>query len=378
MGYAMVTQGQQEKIQMSMDRLFGISHHLKTEPGPKGFMRVTQGAPLEIDLGFKSLQEAYVNCSGDYDLRMFGKRATQIFNDASFESIVANSLNKLLLRDFATNYRWQDIVSSITRVDNFHPANRPRVRYVADLPDIGDDGVYEEADVSGDEQVTYSVTQRGARLTITRRALINDDVGGITRTVEQLGRAAFRTLAKRVWNKVIENDPYSVDGLDMFHADHGNLGSAGLSPAALTAARAAIFAQTEPGSNERLGLSGPFLLVIPIELEPVALPINTSMVAPGTATDPNPWYERFGENSERIFTNPLCADANDWYLFDVSGNAGIIEVGFLMGKQTPEMILANAERVGEMMDQDRIIYKIRHEFEACILDYRAAYKAVVS
>jgi hypothetical protein len=377
MKHAMVTPEQNATLQVALDKHLGITHELKFEKGRNGMVRVTQGARLPADVGpVKSLQEAYVAYSGDYNLSQFGNRVTQVFNDVTFENALANSLNKLLLQDYTDNYRWADIVTSFTSVKDFRPAHRIRVRHVDDLPEISEDGVYEEATVAGDEDLSYSIIQKGARLTITRRALINDDVAGISRTASQLGRAAWRTLAKQVWGKVINNDVYGVDGKNMFHADHGNLGSAALSPAALTTARAAIFAQTEPGSTERLGLSGPFMLAIPVELEPTAIPINTSRIAPGTATDANPWFERFGENSERIFSNPLFTNANDWYLFDLSQRAGIIEVGYLSGKQSPQIILANSEIEGQKFSQDRTEYKIRFEFQAAIDDFRAAYKSV--
>jgi hypothetical protein len=153
---------------------------------------------------------------------------------------------------------------------------------------------------------------------------------------------------------------------------------AALSAASLTAARAAIFAQTEPGSTERLGLGGgPLLLAIPIELEATALPLNHVHFLDSSFTL-NPWMHRFGENNEQIFVNPLMTDANDWYLFDASGNVGLIEVGFLQGQDQPQLLIADNPIDGAEFTQDRVVYKVRHEYEAAILDYRGAYRAVVT
>jgi hypothetical protein len=346
-----------------------------------GHLRATQGAPLPSDIpAFDSLAEGYIAYTGDAAFRDLTKaRVVQIFNTATFAGALGSTLSRLLIKDFATEYRWRDIVTETTSPPDFRTQERVRLRHIGDLAQVGEDEPYEEVPAYSDEKVSYAVTQWGRTLTITRRAFLTDDVGGIKRSVEMMGRAAWRTLAKRVWGKVINNDIYDADGLPIFHTDHGNLGSAALSVASLTAARAAIFAQTEPGSDERLGLSDPFLLAIPIEVESTARPINTCEYIPGSVTyEGNPWYHRFGAEGERLFVNPLFADASDWYLFDISGNVGIIEVGFLHGRQMPELFFANDDRVGAMHAADRLLYKIRHEYEAEILDYRGAYKSVVT
>lgn len=364
---------------VSLDKLFGFTHEVMTVRGARGIQRVTQGAALPVIPAYESLQEAYVSFTGDEALAQFGRhRINQIYNGPTFLSALGETLGKLLMKDYRPTYRSDEIMTDTTSPSDFRVQDRVRIKYVDDLPTVDEDGPLEEISVTGDEKSSYAVITKAAKLTITRRAMLANDVQGIERTVAQMGRAASRTLAKRIWNKVISNANYGVDGLPMFHTDHANLGATALSAATLTAAREAIYAQMEPGSSERLGLSGPFLLVIPIELESTALPLNFCEKLPGSATDGNPWYHRFGPNGERIFVNPLMTDANDWILFDVGGNAGIIEVGYLMGKQFPQIVVANDEREGQMLSQDRIVYKMRHEYETNIADYRAAYKAVVT
>jgi hypothetical protein len=364
-----------EFYQRALDRLFGIDHEFKATPGPRGLQRVTMGAPYPPGVAFESLAEAYITATGDADLSHVDRIAL-IYSGPTFLNALADTLNKLLLKDYAPDYRWRDIVTSITSAPDFRALERVRVKYVADLPTVGADERYPEIVAKGDESLSYQVATKGANLTVTRRALLGNDVQDIERAVQQLGRAAWRTLAKAVWSKVISNDAYGVDGVPFFHGDHGNLGSGALSVANLTAAREAIFAQKEPGSDDRLGLSGPFLLVVPIELESTAIAINTAERIAAT-DDANPWRGRFGANNERIFANPLLEDASDWYLFDVGGGVEIIQVAFLMGRQSPELILGDSPSAGETFSQDRITYKMRHEWGATIADYRGAYKAVV-
>ena len=271
-------------------RMFGIEHWAELLPVNNGLARVTQGRPFPGGSAyrpFSSLREAYIDFSADESINYLGKRmrVTQVGTSSTFEDALANILNRLLIEDFApTDYRWADIVTSITAPRDFRQNVRTRLRYVPDVPVLTEDQPYNELqDVTADNQeVTYSVSDRGGFLSFTRRAIINDDIGLIKRAVKQVGRACWRTLAKQVWNMFISNATFGEDGLPLFCTQHGNLGSAVLSGsapaaniAALNAARAAIFNQTEPGGTDLLGLGAEALfLAIPIQLEPVAMALN--------------------------------------------------------------------------------------------------------
>jgi len=342
--------------QASLDRLFGIEHDVKVERTKGGLCRVVQG-------------EAYP------DGPLY-----RHFSLPSFEEMLANTLNRLLMRDYKVDYRWKDIVTAITGPRDFRQITRGRIKYVPDIPSLTEDQPYADLQsVAGDDEVvTYSINTTGCYVNVSRRLLIDDDIGAIERLAAQLSRAASRTIAKRVWALITGNATYGADGLPVFHANHGNIGSAALSAASLTAARNALFAQVEPGSTEPLGLGGgPLFLVIPVGLESTALPLNHVHFLDQNFTL-NPWIHRFGDHNENIFVNPILPDPNDWYLFDVSQNVQLIEVGFLMGRDQPELMIADDPLADQAFTQDRAVYKLRWEFECTLLDYRGAYKSVVA
>lgn len=101
-----------------LSRMFGLTHELSLEPTGHGLGRVVQGAPYpdgSMYTRYRSLREAYVDFSGDVNINWFGKRVTQLQGLVSFETALANILNRLLIRDFgATDYGWERIASSIT------------------------------------------------------------------------------------------------------------------------------------------------------------------------------------------------------------------------------------------------------------------------
>ena len=92
---------------------------------------------------------------------------------------------------------------------------------------------------------------------------------------------------------------------------------------------------------------------------------------------PNPVRFLFGSNGERIVVSPLLSDANDWYVFANVEEAPTVEVGFLQGRQEPEFFLAEDPTSEKVFTSDKIRYKVRHEFEAAVIDYRGAYKEAV-
>lgn len=366
---------------------FGIKNDIVLKPDRKGFVRVEQGAefPSRSKYNpFESFMQSYTEISGDKNGYWIGKRVRQFAGLPSFEDVLADVLNRQLWSDFGpTDYKWASIVTSVTSPRDYRQNVRTGVQYLRDLPTLIEDQPFveltQEADVQGD--VTYTINEYGAFITISRRVLINDDVGLIQRMVEQVKRSAWRTLAKRVWGLISSNATYGVDGQPLFSAAHGNVSTgagATLSSSMLTTARTALFNQTELGGQDKLGLGGgPLLLVVPIQLEPEARFINMNPNPDASGLD-SAWLHRFGRDCENIFANPLLTNAQDWYIFDISRNVQIVELGFLGGQQMPRFEVADNPLADETFTQDRITFKVSHQYEAAILDYRGCYAGLVS
>jgi hypothetical protein len=303
---------------------------------------------------------------------------------AAFPLALANTLNRLLVREYGqVDYHWQEITSQVTAPMDFKTQERVRTGYLGDLSSINEDGIYQETTVITDEQATYNVGTFGNTLTITRRAIINDDIGLMKRNVALLGRAAARTLARQVWNQLINNVIYGPDGLTIFHANHSNLGTSTMdstvadNAAAMDTVKQAMFKQTEKDSGERLALT-PKFIAVPIQYHSYALELNNSQLL-GPAAGPwthNPYYQYFGASASDpagIIKQPLITDAVEWFVFADPDQVDTIEVGFLQGRQAPEFFLADNPLVGSMFTQDRIVYKVRFEFGTTVLDFRGMY-----
>ena len=359
-GRVKVVREPEEKLQMALDRLFNL--------------------PVE-DTGvpaFHGIREAYVAYTGDGEVTgsvLPHLRVREDYTTAGFPNALGNTLRRVLLKDYRDQDYGIGLIAQFSSVPDFRTQERVRVGYFGDLPTVATESAdYGELTAPTDEKATYSVVTFGGLVTVTRKAIINDDIGIVPQIVSRLGRSARRTLAQRVFNLMINNAAI-YDALAWFHATHGNLGSTALSAAQLDVVRTAMRNRTEKDSGKKLGI-GPHVLVVPNELEGLARQENEREYVDASFT-PNRVRFMFGQSSERVIVSPLLSDANDWYVFANVQEAPTVEVGFLQGRQEPEFFLADNPTAAAVFTSDKIRYKVRHEHEAVVIDFRGAYKEVV-
>jgi hypothetical protein len=73
-----------------------------------------------------------------------------------------------------------------------------------------------------------------------------------------------------------------------------------------------------------------------------------------------------------IIVTDYWTDATRWFLVADPGLVPTIEVGFLNGKQEPEL-LTLAENTGSAFSADKIVMKARFVYGAAALDHRGLY-----
>ena len=412
-GYAKETEveGEAERLQQAMFKLFGIKGIKSDAPAFVGIRQAYVRITGDVELAGRSRDQArldrltqamriYQAEGMDKDLEQAEMglvketqfaRIQQAQVAGAWPLILGNTLHRRLVQDYMeVDYGENRIISNRRRATDFRALEAMRLKYSADLsvvdPETDD---YPEAAELGEEGVSYTISTRGRIMSVSRKTIINDDLGAVLRLPQREGRAARRTFARLVWNLFMSNATYDGDAVAWFHANHANIGSTALTAdatgvAAVVAALNRLMAQTEPGSSEKLGgawWAKNITLVVPNALQAIAKQLNQSNGIPGTSNEgDNPIYSLFGDpqKPERIFVNPLFTDATDWGLFRDPNEMDIIEVAFLNGQETPEVFVADQQTVGQMFLADKVQYKIRHEYGAELLDYRSADKSVVA
>lgn len=359
----------------------GLGENFRIESGETRQAKITRMLDAFFDPTHKdhrqaqSFKEAYIEITGD-------KRVTGQLRDCDQASMrealgtgdLANVLGDSITRRMVADYRQEnqyDIwrrIATVAPAGDFRTQERTRVGGYGDLPAVTQGAPYAPLTSPTDEKATYAVGKKGGTEEITLEAIKNDDVGLIRRIPVKMSRAAKRTLAKFALDFIRVN-PTVYDGLALFHATHGNLGSAALDAASLAARRIAMLKQTELGSADRIGI-GPRSLLVPADLENAAVDLF-----------------RRNTNQDKTFIQSLSldvlpvwywTDTNDWALaadiLDIPG----IEIGFLDGNEEPELFVQDSPIVGSMFSHDKLTYKIRHIYGGNVLDFRAFDKSVVA
>jgi hypothetical protein len=367
--YVEVAEEAVDKIQIGLDKMLGVKvqgHH-------------------EIQ-AFQGLRHAYVQITGDSEvfgrLPAYKMRSQEAIIAADFPKLLANSLTKRVVQDYReTSFREDRLISFIGSASSLKPQSAVRVGYFGDLDVVDPEAAdYVEAAKPGEEGVEFEIATRGNILTVTRRVIMSDDQNGITRRVNGWGRAARRTLARYLWGFYLNNATYGGDSTAWFAAGHGNLITDVMSPAKIAEVISTLMDMAEPDSGEKLGLDEArglnLTLVVGHALFWAARTANRREYLDAAFT-PNPVYQMFGANNERIVVLPLETDADNWGVLCDPKDRNILEVRFLNGQTDPEIFVSNNLGAGQMLRADKVQFKVRHEYGADLLDFRNGVKSVV-
>lgn len=310
------------------------------------------------------------------------------FSSGSFAFALANALNMHLTkayRDFP--YHEEVLISDKKNVKNFRKIHSMQLGYFGDLPDIDPEAAdYYAIPEYSDTEIEYDLDPKGVMLFVTRKHIINDAIDLVKGMVARLAKSARKTHAKFVWNFYI-NNATCPDGTDWFTVGHGNLAADALDISPLVTAITALANMTEPApSSEKLGLdfaSFDWNLVIPIDLWDLAVKKNQMGSYYTGANDlttkvPNPCHKLFGDRNERIIVCPFMTDTNDWGIIRGKEDVPLVEMSYLFGKEDAEFIIEEGPTQSHVFLQDRIGYKVRHEYGGALAEYRGGYKSVVA
>ncbi|WP_058642043.1 phage major capsid protein [Pseudacidovorax intermedius] len=332
----------------------------------------------------QSFREAYVEITGDR--RVTGRiencdlsrlsESLGIMRESVSSSTFSAALGDSITRRMQALYlgmvdldTWKK-VATWGPVNDFRTQERIRIGGYGNLPAVAQGGTYQPLTTPGDDKATYAVTKRGGTEDVTLEAIKNDDVQALRRIPLELALAAKNTLYEFVFDFYRAN-PTIYDTKALYHADHGNLFTAALSAAEFVAHRLAMQKQTRAGSGKRLA-TAPVSILVPFELQETAfnLFVRNQNLDKTFVQSINP----------EIIPVSYWTDGNDWVTVGDQARAPVLEIGFLDGREDPELFVQDMPNVGSMFTNDKITYKIRHIYGGNILvdGWKATTKAVVA
>jgi hypothetical protein len=345
---------------------------------------------------FKSLHQAYATVKGispwevdpleliaesqGYTSR---KNLVESMSTSTWAQILGDSITRSLLRRYRLPElnEWREIVD-VVPIKDFRTQRRVRMGGLGNLASVSEGADYQEFSSISDEEATYAVSKRGNLYALTEEVIANDDLGAVRRIPMEMADAAKETLFEFVFD-FLDSNPTLYDGTALFASGHGNLGSSALSDSTLTTAKQAMRAQAKYGASSQYLRIKPKWLIVPVELEATALHLRNdeSEFHVGYTADSTVLQGR-ANNVHRgtfdIIVVDYWTDANNWYLAADKRFLPIIEVGFLGGKEEPELMTQDQPNVGSVFTADKITYKIRHIYGGTVVDYRGLYGAVVT
>lgn len=318
-----------------------------------------------LDLARGSLDRAGVKHRHMSQMEVVGAAFTQSTSD--FPVLLENAMHKALQGAYAIAPDTWSRFCTTGSVSDFRAHHRYRLGSFGNLDPLTELAEYTNKTIPDGEKTSISIGTRGNIINLSRQAVINDDLGAFIGLAAMLGRAARRTIEDTVYDLLAENSglgPTLGDGLTLFHANHGNIGTgAAISVAALDADRVLMATQTDISGNDFLDLR-PSVLLIPIGLGGTARVINGAQYDPDTANKlqrPNMVNGLFSD----IVDTPRLSGTRR-YLFAEPSVAPVIEVAFLDGNQEPYI----EQEMGFTVDGTR--YKVRLDFGVAAIDYRGA------
>jgi ATP-dependent Clp endopeptidase proteolytic subunit ClpP len=292
-------------------------------------------------------------------------KAAFTHSSSDFPILLENVLGKELQAAYGVFPETWRSWAAIGQVSDFKAVKRIRLGSFNSLDTIpeGDEYTYGSF---GEEAESISAATKGKAISITRQMIINDDLGGITRIAQMLGRAAARTVGNDLYASLVSN-PTMSDGVAMYHATHGNLGTSGApSAASFSEARRLMRMQKDVDSNDYLNIM-PSYVIAPVTLEDT---IAQLLASETDLTKSNSRVPNTVRGMVELITDPrLDANSTTAYYFLASPSmAPVYEIVFLDGQQTPYM------EQEEGFDVDGIKWKVRLDYGVAPTDYRGALK----
>lgn len=313
------------------------------------------------NLARECLQAAGINPRGMSAGRLFkialSTRATVVGDLPNLLENIASKTLRLAYQQAPSTWRqW----CRIGTAKDFKEMSRPILSEISDLDEIPEGTKYPHGEVL-DSAEKFQIRSYGKIFSVSRQALINDDLGALTGIPQAWGAAAQRKVNSLVY-EILTGNPVMADGKTLFHADHGNVGTGGaVSKSTLSEARSKMRLQKGPAGLATLNIV-PKYLIAPAAIETIVDTVLSSISLDETNSGiANPFYKKFVQITEPLLD---ATDTTGWYLAADPSSIDTIEVCFLGGNEGPYIETQPGWNV------DGLEIKCRIDVGAKALDYR--------
>lgn len=233
-------------------------------------------------------------------------------------------------------------VAFIRTVTNFQQITTVSLTGDLQYEKLGSDGMIKHGTL-GETTYTNQADTYAKMCAITRKDIINDDLGALTQVPNRLGRGAALKLNDIFWTAFLNNGSFFTSG-----NANVNTGVANMTVGGLDATETVFMNQTDP-DGKPLGVTARILLVPPA-LKNSAITLMASqqaVYATSTQTSGvnNPFAGRFTVESSPYMANSSYTgyDAAAWYMLADPNELPVIEIAALFGRVEPTVETADVD-----------------------------------
>ncbi|AWR58746.1 peptidase S14 [Proteus mirabilis] len=312
------------------------------------------------ELARASLTERGVGVATYNPMQMIGMAFTHSTSD--FGNILLDVANKAILLGWEENDETFGKWTKKGQLSDFKTAHRVGLGAFPSLRKVREGAEYKYVTLN-DKGETIALATYGELFSISRQAIINDDMNMLTDVPKKLGEAAKATIGDLVYAVLVDNEKMS-DKKALFSADHKNILTGGMDVETISAGRTAMRQQKE---GERTLNIRPAFMLVPTTLETQATQVVKSGSVKGADVNSN-IINPIRDLAE-IIAEPRLDDASekDWYMASRQGS-DTIEVAYLNGIDVPYIDQL------EGFTSDGVTTKVRIDAGIAPVDYRGLLK----
>lgn len=298
----------------------------------------------EMDMPLKQLLVECMKLDGIPYSRGFDNETIRAaFSSVSLPGILSNVANKKLLQSYEAQPIIATKLCSTGDLNDFKENDRFRLTDVGDLLPIAADGEIKDGGII-EESAKNQLDTYGKKFCLTRKMIINDDLGAFMKVPTAMGNRAARLIDQLFFSRLLAN-PTQADGKALFSSAHKNiLGGASSALSAESLKKAIqLFLDQVDADGQPISVEPKFLLVpTALKHQAIELTKGATLIMSGADNAVRPALNVLADENLQVVSSPYLgnsayegASQTGWYLFGDPKTIDTWEIGFLKGKRTP-------------------------------------------
>ncbi len=307
--------------------------------------QTVEAGMTEMDMPLRQLLVECMKLDGiPYSHGFDNETIRAAFSSVSLPGILSNVANKKLLQSYEAQPIIATKLCTTGDLNDFKENDRFRLTDVGDLLPIAADGEIKDGGLI-EESAKNQLDTYGKKFCLTRKMIINDDLGAFMKVPVAMGNRAARLIDQLFFSRLLAN-PVQGDGRNLFHSAHKNLMGGATSALSADSLKKAIQIYLDQVDADGQPISiEPRYLVVPTALKHQAIELTqgaTLIMAGGQDNVLRPAMNVLTKENLEVISSPYLANsayegasATAWYLFGDPRQTDTFEIGFLRGKRTP-------------------------------------------